>query len=101
MYLFVKEGRIEMATNIAIGRDKGRIFDKICRKLGWGRGALGALKRRARWQADGTPVVVAGDQGTYPVETGDLAYDYTNDYAYICSVAPAASTAATFIKLHA
>ena len=76
------------------------MFDKICLKLGWPRGTLAGLRRRAKWYAAGTPSVDAGSQATYPVATGDLAYDTTNAYAFICSVAPTASTAATFIKMH-
>ena len=90
-----------MADNIEAAQNKSRIRDVIFEKLGWRRGALGAIAERAKWQADGTPAVDAGSQATYPVAAGDLAYDYTNVYAYICSVAPTANTAATFVKMHA
>lgn len=90
-----------MADNIIVSRNKGRIFDKICLKLGWSRGSLGGIKKRCRWQAAGTPAVDANSHEAYPVQTGDMAWDVTNSYAYICSVAPTASTAATFVKMHA
>lgn len=90
-----------MGNTVVASKDKGRIFDKICLKLGWSRGSLGGIKKRARWQCTETPAVDSGSQAAYPVQVGDLAYDTTNKYAWICSVAPAAGTAASFIKLHA
>lgn len=90
-----------MSDNIAAARAHANVFDKICYKLGWGRGTMGAIRKRARWVASGTPAVDAGSQATYPVAASDLAYDYTNGYAYVCTVAPTANTAATFVKLHA
>jgi len=90
-----------MADNIIATSRRSRVFDKICLKLGWPRGSIGGLRRKAKWHAAGTPAVDAGSQATYPVATGDLAWDVTNSYAYICSVAPTANTAATFVKLHA
>ena len=47
------------------------------------------------------PYVDAGSQATYPVQIGDLAYRVDTDEVFICSVAPAAATAATFIQCHA
>lgn len=90
-----------MADNIVKLSRRSRAFDKICKKLGWPRGSIGGLRRRAKWHSDGTPAVDAASQDDYPVSTGDLAWDYTNSYAYICTVAPTANTAATFVKLHA
>lgn len=90
-----------MSDNLIAAKNGGNILNKICLKLGWGRGTIGAIRKVARWEAAGTPAVDAGSQATYPVATGDLAYDYTNGYAYICSVAPTANTAATFVKIHA
>lgn len=89
-----------MANKIEVSRNS-RVFDKICTKLTWPRGSIAGIRRRAKWSAAGTPAVDAASQDTYPVQTGDLAWDYTNSYAYICSVAPTANTAATFVKLHA
>lgn len=51
--------------------------------------------------ASADPAVDAGSQGTYPVSVGDFAYRVDTDEAFICSVAPTANTAATFIQLHA
>lgn len=90
-----------MADNIIATSRRSRVFDKICLKLGWPRGSIGGLRRRAKWHSDGVPAVDAGSQATYPVSTGDLAWDYTNSHAYIASVAPTANTAATFVKMHA
>ena len=90
-----------MADNIIATSRKSRVFDKICLKLTWPRGSIGGLRRRAKWHSDGAPTVDAGSQASYPVKTGDLAWDYTNSYAYIDTVAPTANTAATFVKLHA
>lgn len=90
-----------MADTVIAARNKGRVLDKICLKLGWARGSIGGIKKRARWYSAGTPAVDAGSQATYPVATGDLAWDVTNSYAYIATVAPTANTAATFVKLHA
>jgi hypothetical protein len=89
-----------MADTVVPSRNS-RVFDKICLKLTWPRGTIGGIRRRAKWSANGTPAVDAGSQASYPVQTGDLAWDYSNSYAYICSVAPTANTAATFVKMHA
>jgi len=90
-----------MADTVVAVSHRSRVFDKVCLKLGWPRGSIGGLRRRAKWYAAGTPAVNAGSQATYPVATGDLAWDATNSYAYICTVAPTANTDATFVKLHA
>ncbi len=87
-------------TVIATSR-KSRVFDQICLKLTWPRGSISGLRKRAKWHSDGTPAVDAASQATYPVAVGDLAWDYTNSYAYIATVAPTANTAATFVKMHA
>lgn len=88
-----------MANKLEAAGSGSRIRDKIFRSLGWGRGALGAIARKSKWQAAGTPAVDAASQDTYPVALGDLAWDYTNSLPYICTVVPAANTAATFVKL--
>ena len=90
-----------MADKLESAPQGAKIFDLICLKLGWARGSLGGIKKICRWKAAGVPAVDAGSQATYPVATGDLAWDYTNEHAYIATVAPAANTAATFVKLHA
>lgn len=91
-------------TNISIAENKGRVFDSICRKLGWSRGGCQGLKKRAKFYSTGAPVIAKEDIADYAgvcAITGDLAYDYGNDYAYILTVAPAAATDSTFVKLHA
>jgi hypothetical protein len=90
-----------MANNIIAASRRSSIFDKICLKLRWPRGSIGGLRRKAKWYAAGTPAVDANSHTTYPVSIGDLAWDTTNSYAYINTVAPTANTAATFVKLHA
>ena len=77
------------------------ILDKSGEKLGWTRGTVGAIRKRAQWSADGAPAVDIADRDDYPVKAGDLAWDYTNGDAYICTVAPTGSVNATFVKLHA
>ena len=90
-----------MATQLEFKHNNARILDKISEKLGWTRGTIGAIRRRAQWSADGAPAVDIADRDDYPVKAGDLAWDYTNGDAYICTVAPTGSVNATFVKLHA
>ena len=47
------------------------------------------------------PAVDAGSHLTRPVALGDLAYREDSDEAFICSVAPNSTSAATFIQMHA
>lgn len=91
-------------TNISVAENKGRVFDSICRKLGWARGGCQGLKKRAKFYCTGAPVIAKEDYASYAGKCGivsDLAYDYGNDYAYILTVAAAATTDSTFVKLHA
>lgn len=94
-------------ANIEIAENRGRIFDKICQKLGWGRGALGAIKKRAKWYSDGAPTIEDEDALNFPAKAGDLVYDYSGDDAYICTVAVdygtdgTDGTSATFQKINA
>lgn len=55
--------------------------------------------RKRMWESDGIPAVDAGSQATYPVKKGDLAFDYTNNKIYVCSVAPTAEANATFVEI--
>ena len=57
--------------------------------------------RRKVWRSAGAPTIDAGSQATYPLRVDDWVIDTTNNNAYTCSVAPAASTAATFILMNA
>jgi len=91
-------------TNISIAENKGRVFDSICRKLGWARGGCQGLKKRAKFYCTGAPMIAQADYASYAgvcAITGDLAYDYGNNYAYILTVAPTVSVDSTFVKLHA
>lgn len=90
-----------MASTVRSAGSGSRIRDKIFRKLGWARGAMGAIAKVAKWQSDGAPTIETTDYLAYPAKTGDLAYDYTSGHAYVCTVAPTASVNATFVKLHA
>ena len=56
--------------------------------------------KRSIWHSAGVPAVDANSHTTYPIKVGDFAIDTTNSNAYICSVAPTANTAATFILMN-
>jgi len=77
------------------------LFAKIMKRLKWGRNNINRVRHRCWYAAAADPAVDAGSQATYPVEIGDLAYRVDSDEVFICSVAPAANTAATFIQCHA
>lgn len=87
-----------MADNIRKSKNSIAVWSKILHKLGH---KTTQELQHELWESSGAPTVDAGSQGTYPVAIGQVAYDYTNDDNYVCSVAPAASTAATFIKMNA
>lgn len=55
--------------------------------------------RNILWSCSGAPTIDAGSQETYPVLLGNLVYDYTNNDLYVCTVAVAQGTAATFVKI--
>lgn len=76
-----------------------QIWAKIWLRLKHGRN--GPQKRRAWVAASADPAVDAGSHATYPVAIGDFAYRIDSDEVFICSVAPAANTAASFIQCHA
>lgn len=92
-----------MADNItSIAKNGDIAIGKIMKKLTHGSGTWEQSLRRRVWLvATNAPSVDLGSQATYPVRTGDLVYRVDSDYAYICTVAPTATTAATFVKLHA
>ncbi len=102
-----------MADSLTITKSPRRVFSKILQRLLRGTsyitaadGSLHSLNLR-RWQkrvwyaASADPAVDSGSQDEFPVEKGDLAYREDTDEAFICSVAPAATTDATFIQMHA
>jgi len=102
-----------MANSLTVVKSQRRVFSKILQRLLRGTsyitaadGSLHSLNLR-KWQkrvwyaASADPAVDANSHDTYPVEIGDLAYREDTDEAFICSVAPAAATAATFIQMHA
>lgn len=59
------------------------------------------LKRRCWYISDADPAVAAASSAAAPVKIGDMAYRVDTDEAFICSVAPAPTTNATFIQMHA
>lgn len=90
-----------MAANVTIAKDGRRAIQKILLKLAHPNNAK--LCQRV-WVCSGaTPAVEAGatTYASHPVSVGDLAYRSDEDLAYICTVAPAAATAATFVALQA
>lgn len=86
-----------------------KILQRILRSASYTTAADGSLHslRLRRWQkevwvsASADPSVDSGSQGTFPVKIGNLVYREDTDEVFICSVAPAASTDATFIQMHA
>ena len=76
------------------------VWTKIWKKLTH-RGGHGPRGRRVWVAADADPNVDANSHETYPVQVGDFAYRVDDDEAFICTVAPTASTASTFVQLHA
>ncbi len=102
-----------MATTITHTKSSRRVFSKILQRLLRGTayitaadGSLHSLRLR-RWQkrvwiaSTGTPSVAMADSELYPVKLGELCYVEDVDHAYICDVAVAPATDATFIKMHA
>ena len=92
-----------MADNIIKAKDGERVLSKIAKKLtlsaNGSRAGLSAARNRA-WWAKGVPAVDANSHEDFPVQLGDPAYDNTNNDAYVCTVKPTASTAATFVKMN-
>ena len=92
-----------MADNLTgIAKNGDIAVGKIMKKLSHGSGTWEQSLRRRVWLvAASAPTVDAASQATYPVLAGDLVYRVDSDYAYICTVKPTATTAATFVMLHA
>lgn len=90
-----------MAANVTIAKDGRRVLQKVLLKLGHPNNAK--ICQRI-WVCTGaTPAVEAGatTAAAYPVAIGDIALRSDGTLAYICTVAPAAATAATFVALQA
>lgn len=90
-----------MAANVTIAKDGKRVMQKILLKI---QHPTYAKLCQQVWVSTGaTPAVEAGAStcAAYPVAVGDLAYRSDENLAYICTVAPAANTAATFVALQA
>jgi hypothetical protein len=76
-------------------------FKKLGLSANGPKAGLAAMINRCWYAASADPAVDAGSQATYPVQVGDPAYRVDSDEAFICSVAPTANTAATFVQLNA
>ncbi len=65
------------------------------------RSGLAAMKRRCWYSPDSDPAVAAASSAVAPVQVGDPAMRIDTDEAFICSVKPTVTTAATFVQLNA
>jgi hypothetical protein len=101
-----------MADTVALAKNGGRVVGKILQRLERGSSMttskmqksnmnVSRLKRRVWVAASADPAIDSGSQDTYPAEIGDWAYRVDSDEAFICSVAPAATTNASFITADA
>jgi hypothetical protein len=61
----------------------------------------GFRERRMWVSASSDPAVDANSHTTYPVAVGDCALRADTEAAFICTVAPTANTAATFVQVSA
>ena len=100
------------ATMVLPAKNGSRVMGKIMQRLARGAACTGVdaqksnlnvsrMKRRCWTMKDADPAVAAASHAAAPVKIGDWAYRIDTDEAFICSVAVAASTAATFIQCHA
>lgn len=81
--------RLARGTNITTGVDQGSGL------------RASRVKRRCWTMKDADPAVAAASAAVAPVVKGDWAYRIDSDEVFLCSVSPAASTAASFIQCHA
>lgn len=99
-------------TMVTHAKDGSKVLGKILQRLARGSSLvtsvdqksnlnISRLKRRCWLMADADPAVAAASSAAAPVKIGDLAYRVDSDEAFICSVAVAPATNATFIQLHA
>lgn len=86
-----------MADTVICAKNGSAVLRKILKALGYN--TPQAIKRRIWWSASADPAVDAGSQATYPVSVGDLAYRNDSAEPFVCTVAPTANTAATFVQL--
>jgi len=93
-----------MADTVIKPKRGSAVMAKWVKRVKWSangaRAGLDAATRRCWYSEAADPAVDAGSQAAYPVQIGDPAYRVDSDEAFICSVAPAAATAATFIQVH-
>lgn len=99
-------------TMILPARSGGRVMAKIMQRLArganittgvdQGSGLHASRQQRRCWtMKDDDPAVAAASFAAAPVLMGDWAYRIDTDEVFLCSVAPAASTAASFLQCHA
>jgi hypothetical protein len=90
-----------MATNttLAPAKSGSAVLSKVLLSTKHGRNNVSSVKRRA-WVCTGAaPAVDAADYATYPLAVGDVVLRTDNSTPYICTVKPAAATAATLVAL--
>ena len=82
-------------------RDGAKIWAKILKKLTYSAlGSKGSIMNRLWWcGVTGTPAITAGSSAEIPVKLNDLIYQSYDDDVYIATVAPAAATAMTVVKI--
>jgi len=95
---FGKGKNMADTLNAKYGRTSA-VWNAIWKKLGQRR--TGLKQRRVWVAASADPNVDSGSQDTYPVAVSDFAYRVDSGEAFICTVAPAATTDSTFVQLHA
>ncbi len=88
-----------MATNTTLkpANSGSRLVSKVLHCIG--RSTINSVKDRT-WTCSGAaPSIDAGDHDSYPVRAGDVCLRTDSVAAYVCTVSPTASTAATFVQI--
>lgn len=87
-----------MANTVVIAKNGSTVWMKILRVIQ--HRSASRIKKRMWIAASADPAVDSGSQDAYPVAVGNFAYRVDSDEAFICTVAPAAATNATFVQLN-
>ncbi len=87
-----------MTNTVILAKDGSTVWMKILRVLK--HRAASGIKRRMWYTADADPAVDSLSQDSLPVKVGDFAYRVDDNETFICTVAPAATTDATFVQLN-
>jgi len=91
-----------MADTVLVPKNRRAAMGKFMKALQHHSGSRSNLSRATKriWvSASADPAVDAGSQAAYPVAAGDFAYRLDSDEPFVCTVAPTANTAATFVQL--